>query len=294
MVNGIENKYQTFQGQELEEDLGKNTLAYQWRDYDPAIARFNKIDRFAEKYQNLSPYSFTGNNPIKYKEINGDSISGVAKKDARRARKIMRQNFKGSKNRKIRRLFKTKGNSFKTISKEKLAKATEGVDSKTKALASAYAQAINSDYDHKVEVVKKGDELSKFSQTKTALGIMGINDADDVEARSGGGVNAPLLKDGNLTIIVMNSDLVTPLVNPSDNSITPMINIPSTLSHELLGHGVSRVLNSPTAGHIDAIQMENLSLRVQGITLQNNGKPHKKSAPALSQNTYSGIPTHFQ
>lgn len=43
------------QGQELEEELGKNTYAYQWRDYDPAIARFNKIDRFSEKYTDNSP-----------------------------------------------------------------------------------------------------------------------------------------------------------------------------------------------------------------------------------------------
>ena len=50
-------------------------MAYQWRDYDPAIARFNKIDRFAEKYQSLTPYHFTANNPIFFREIAGDSIN---------------------------------------------------------------------------------------------------------------------------------------------------------------------------------------------------------------------------
>ena len=73
-MNGTENKYQTYQGQELEEELGKNTLAFQWRDYDPAIARFNKIDRFAELYDPVSPYSFTANNPIAFREIKGDSL----------------------------------------------------------------------------------------------------------------------------------------------------------------------------------------------------------------------------
>lgn len=62
------------QGQEFEEELGKNVYSYQWRDYDPAIARFNKIDRFAEKYISHSPYAFTKNNPILYREIAGDSI----------------------------------------------------------------------------------------------------------------------------------------------------------------------------------------------------------------------------
>ena len=74
VVNGTENNYQTFQRQEEEKELGKNTYAFQWRDYDPAIARFNKIDRFAEKYASHSPYAFTKNNPIRYREMAGDSI----------------------------------------------------------------------------------------------------------------------------------------------------------------------------------------------------------------------------
>jgi len=50
-------------------------LAYQWRDYDPAIGRFGKVDRFAEKYYDQSPYHFIRNNPIFFKEIKGDSIN---------------------------------------------------------------------------------------------------------------------------------------------------------------------------------------------------------------------------
>ncbi len=72
--NSIAQKWK-FQGQELEEELGKNTYAYQWRDYDPAIGRFNKIDRFAEKYYQESPYHFTKNNPLIFTEIKGDSIA---------------------------------------------------------------------------------------------------------------------------------------------------------------------------------------------------------------------------
>ena len=75
VVNGRENNYMTFQGQEHEEELGKDTYAFQWRDYDPAIGRFNKIDRFSEKYSDNSPYNFTKNSPIFFKEIAGDSIN---------------------------------------------------------------------------------------------------------------------------------------------------------------------------------------------------------------------------
>lgn len=73
-ANSSAEKYK-YQGQELEEELGKDTYAFQWRDYDPVIGRFNKIDRFAEKYVSHSPYVFTKNNPVFYREIKGDSIN---------------------------------------------------------------------------------------------------------------------------------------------------------------------------------------------------------------------------
>ena len=79
----VKFKYR-FQGQEYEDELGKNTYAYQWRDYDPAIARFNKIDRFSEKYFDLTPYHFGANNPIYFREIAGDSLTKNAQEFADR------------------------------------------------------------------------------------------------------------------------------------------------------------------------------------------------------------------
>jgi len=63
-----------YNNKELQDELGLDVYAYGWRDYDPAIARFNKIDRFAEKYRSFSTYSYAGNNPILFAEIKGDSI----------------------------------------------------------------------------------------------------------------------------------------------------------------------------------------------------------------------------
>jgi len=39
------------------------------------ITRFVSVDRFAEKYDNLTPYHYAANNPILYIDVNGDSIS---------------------------------------------------------------------------------------------------------------------------------------------------------------------------------------------------------------------------
>lgn len=54
--------------------MGLNVYAYGWRDYDPAIGRFTKIDRFAEKYFSVSSYNYAGNNPVLFVDIAGDSI----------------------------------------------------------------------------------------------------------------------------------------------------------------------------------------------------------------------------
>jgi len=64
VVNGVEHKYETFNGKELDESLGLNVIEMDWRQYDPAIGRFNVVDPMAEERDWLSPYNFTQNNPI--------------------------------------------------------------------------------------------------------------------------------------------------------------------------------------------------------------------------------------
>ena len=68
-----ENKY-LYNGKELLDDLNLNLYDYGQRMYDPTIGRFNRIDRFSEKYHGLSSYQYGANNPIKYIDVNGDSI----------------------------------------------------------------------------------------------------------------------------------------------------------------------------------------------------------------------------
>ena len=68
--NGNLNLYN---GKELQTDLA-NQYDYGARFYDPVVARWNVIDRYAEKYEKWSPYSYGMNNPIKNIDIGGDSI----------------------------------------------------------------------------------------------------------------------------------------------------------------------------------------------------------------------------
>jgi RHS repeat-associated protein len=68
-----ENKYQ-YNGKEWNDDFGLGLNDYGRRMYDPALGRFGVIDRFSEKYLSLNPYQYGANNPIKFIDVNGDSI----------------------------------------------------------------------------------------------------------------------------------------------------------------------------------------------------------------------------
>ncbi|MEP5428739.1 MAG: DUF3238 domain-containing protein, partial [Flavobacteriaceae bacterium] len=71
VVNGTENNYKTFQGQEINKELGLNWLSFKYRNYDPAIGRFFNVDPLTEDYMDWGPYVFSGNRVIDARELEG-------------------------------------------------------------------------------------------------------------------------------------------------------------------------------------------------------------------------------
>src|SRR5690554_3312854 len=70
-IVGTENNYQTYQGQEINKELGLNWLSFKYRNYDPAIGRFISIDPLTEEYVDWGPYVFSGNRVIDARELEG-------------------------------------------------------------------------------------------------------------------------------------------------------------------------------------------------------------------------------
>jgi RHS repeat-associated protein len=62
------------QRKEFADGSGLDWVDYGARMYDAQVGRFFTKDRFSEKYLSLSPYQYVKGNPIKYIDVNGDSI----------------------------------------------------------------------------------------------------------------------------------------------------------------------------------------------------------------------------
>ncbi|MGH2645662.1 MAG: RHS repeat domain-containing protein, partial [Chitinophagaceae bacterium] len=71
----LENNY-LFNGKLLNhkkfsDNTGLDWYSYGMREYDPQIGRFFRVDPLTEKYPWWTPYQFTGNNPVKYIDLDG-------------------------------------------------------------------------------------------------------------------------------------------------------------------------------------------------------------------------------
>jgi len=76
--NGIRDTRFTYNGKEMNEDLG--WLDYGFRFYDPSICRFSGVDPIAEYYPHVSSYNYAENEPVRHIDLWGlqkfDPITG--------------------------------------------------------------------------------------------------------------------------------------------------------------------------------------------------------------------------
>jgi RHS repeat-associated protein len=82
------NKY-LYNGKEIQDDFNLYWYDYGARFYDPQLGRWHSVDPLAEMYIGISPYTFTANNPINNREIDGRYFD--EKRSAKQADRIERK-----------------------------------------------------------------------------------------------------------------------------------------------------------------------------------------------------------
>ena len=72
-VNSVASKFK-FGGKEFQDELDLDWYDFGARNYDASLGRWMNIDPLAEKFIAATPYNYTANNPVLYKDPNGKDI----------------------------------------------------------------------------------------------------------------------------------------------------------------------------------------------------------------------------
>ena len=70
-----------YNGKELDRTHGLDWYDYGARHMTPDASRFTTIDPMAEKYYHISPYAYCANNPVRYIDLRGDSLTLIGEQE---------------------------------------------------------------------------------------------------------------------------------------------------------------------------------------------------------------------
>ena len=262
------------------EDFGTCYTDFGARQYSPALRRWMTPDPLSEKYYGVSPYAFCNNNPVNFVDPDGRKILGASKNDAKKVVSDMHEIFSNdifNAFRQLIRLDSKRPRLVAEISEYDLKQVLSNPELNTdqRAMIAVVSNTINSSDKHIVEYAGQGN-ISSYAQSFFEPLMCTSEEMNQLVSsliETNGGIPASFLSavGGNQGVTTATRkgsySVVFDVEHDNGRSVT--------MGHEVFGHGRSLALGRGAEyQHVDAVQMENLILRVMGINYINNGSNH--------------------
>ena len=250
------------------------------RQYSPTLRRWMTPDPLSEKYYGVSPYAFCNNNPVNFVDPDGRKILGASKNDAKKVVSDMHEIFSNdifNGFRQLIRLDSKRPRLVAEISEYDLKQVLSNPELNTdqRAMIAVVSNTINSSDKHIVEYAGQGN-ISSYAQSFFEPLMCTSEEMNQLVSsliETNGGIPASFLSavGGNQGVTTATRkgsySVVFDVEHDNGRSVT--------MGHEVFGHGRSLALRRGAEyQHVDAVQMENLILRVMGINYINNGSNH--------------------
>ena len=174
-ANSVASRFK-FGGKELSEELGLNTYDFGLRNYDPATARWFNLDPKADATDLISssPYSYALNNPITFRDPEGDCPPGVDCVGILLSIKSGYESVKKSFSEKIDRANHISSGMIQTFDKADKSTGGNGISSYRKAtiVGSRYVKEFGEYFSiNDVSVLKEGKNLNGSDASNADFGF---------------------------------------------------------------------------------------------------------------------------
>ena len=214
-----------YNGKELDLMHGLNTYDYGARQYDPILARWDRVDPLAEKYYPLTPYSYCAGDPVNKFDPDGKKIR-ICKKDQKQVLGYINKLAQGT--------FAVDKGGYLYLKKE----------SNAKGFSKTYTQSLINAINNKENTINVFVDDYYIDKNGNKQDI----------SKKGEGVTKEF-HNGDFSVVISGKSYDN-LVDKDGNSISDKPEY--ILAHEIAGHAEPNMNNKNTETLVNAVEIENI------------------------------------